>query len=70
MKALLLALVLAQPAATVHQTPAPAPEKRVAVKCFKSGEQISGFNKICFYNCMGSTRAITISSTSLCPLSI
>ncbi|MDC0899218.1 hypothetical protein OAS08_02980 [Candidatus Pelagibacter sp.] len=41
-----------------------------AVTCFKSGERISGMNKICFYNCMGSEAAITISSTSLCPLTI
>ena len=41
-----------------------------AVTCFKTGEQISGMNKICYYNCMGSTAAITISSVALCPLSI
>jgi hypothetical protein len=41
-----------------------------ATTCFKAGEQISGMNKICYYNCMGSTAAITISSVSLCPLSI
>ena len=41
-----------------------------AVTCFKTGEQISGMNKICYYNCMGSTAAITISSVELCPLTI
>ena len=41
-----------------------------AVTCFKKGEYISGFNKICIYNCLGSDRAITIRSTQLCPLSI
>jgi len=41
-----------------------------AVTCFKSGEQTSGMNKICYYNCMGSTAAITISAVKLCPLSI
>jgi len=41
-----------------------------AVTCFKTGEQTSGMNKICYYNCMGSTAAITISSVSLCPLTI
>lgn len=25
-----------------------------AVTCFKTGEQISGLNKICFYDCLGS----------------
>lgn len=41
-----------------------------AVACFKSGEQTSGMNKICYYKCVDGTRAITISSTSLCPLSL
>ena len=41
-----------------------------AVTCFKSYEYVSGFNKICVYNCLGSDRAITIQSTQLCPLSI
>ena len=41
-----------------------------AVTCFKTGEQISGMNKICYYDCMGSTAAITISSVALCPLTI
>lgn len=43
---------------------------RVAMICFKTGEKISGMNKICFYNCLGSEAAITISSVQLCPLSI
>ena len=41
-----------------------------AVTCFKTGEQVSGMNKICYYDCMGSAAAITISAVSLCPLSI
>jgi hypothetical protein len=41
-----------------------------AVICFKSGKQVSGMNKICYYNCLGSTAAITISITTICPLSI
>lgn len=45
-------------------------QKAHAVVCFKTGEQISGMNKICFYDCLGSTAAITISSVSLCPLTI
>ena len=43
---------------------------KIAVVCFKTGEQISGMNKICFYDCLGSTAAITISAVSLCPLTI
>lgn len=41
-----------------------------ASACFLSGEQVSGMNKICYYNCVGGTRAITISAVSLCPLSL
>ena len=38
--------------------------------CFGKGEETSGMNKICYYDCLGSAAAITISSTSLCPLTI
>ena len=41
-----------------------------ATTCFKSSEYTSGMNKICIYNCLGSDAAITISSVSLCPLTI
>ena len=40
------------------------------IQCFKSGERISGTNKICSYNCMGSEVVQNISSTSICALSI
>ena len=43
---------------------------RLAATCFKSGERTSGMNKICYYDCMGSTAAITISSVELCPRTI
>ena len=43
---------------------------KVAIMCFKTGESTSGFNKICYYDCLGSAAAITISSVSLCPLTI
>ncbi|SCX59763.1 hypothetical protein SAMN05720354_1248 [Nitrosospira sp. Nsp1] len=36
---------------------------------FKS-ERISGMNKICLYDHLGSEVAITINATSLCPLNI
>jgi hypothetical protein len=45
-------------------------QTQVAMVCFKTGEETSGLNKICYYNCMGSQAAITISSVSLCPLTI
>ena len=41
-----------------------------ASACFLSGEQTSGMNKICFYNCVSGTKAITVSAVSMCPLSI
>ena len=41
-----------------------------AMTCLKSGEQISGMNKICYYNCPTGSAAITIKSYQLCPLSI
>ena len=46
------------------------PNDAYAATCFKTGERISGMNKICYYNCLGSEAAITISSVELCPLSI
>ena len=38
--------------------------------CFKSHEEVSGMNKICYYKCLTGMKAITISAVSLCPLSI
>jgi hypothetical protein len=42
----------------------------VAATCFATGEQTSGMNKICYYDCLGSSFAITVSSVALCPLTI
>jgi hypothetical protein len=41
-----------------------------ALMCFKSGEQVSGMNKICYYDCTGSEAAITVKAYQLCPLNI
>lgn len=40
--------------------------------CFKTGENQppGSMTKICYYDCLGSPVAITISSVQLCPLSI
>jgi len=38
--------------------------------CFEQGEQASGFNKICYYSCLGDVVASNVPSTSLCPLTI
>lgn len=43
---------------------------QASVTCFSKGEQTSGMNKICYYDCLGSAAAITISAVSLCPLTI
>lgn len=37
---------------------------------FYTGESTSGMYKTCYYNYMGSSVAISISATSLCPLTI
>ena len=41
-----------------------------AATCFKKGEVIDGMNKICFYDCLGSTAAITVGAAQLCPITI
>ena len=41
-----------------------------SLSCFKKSESVSGFNKICIYNCMGSDTAINLKSTQICPMSI
>ena len=33
--------------------------------CFLIGERTSGFNKICYYDCIDGQRAITISAIAL-----
>lgn len=40
------------------------------IQAFYIGERMAGLNKICYYNDMGSTVAITISAMDLCPMSI
>ena len=39
------------------------------VQGFYKSEVVSGMNKICFYDRLGSTVALTISAVSICPLS-
>jgi hypothetical protein len=69
--ALIASAALLSLAAPRAQTPAPTEKPiKVALMCFKTGEQVSGMNKICFYNCAGSDAAITVSAAQLCPLSI
>jgi hypothetical protein len=49
---------------------APSTATSLTMTCLKSGEQVSGLNKICTYNCAGSGAATTIGSAELCPLTI
>lgn len=42
----------------------------IAAICFLKGERTSGFNKICYYDCISGTVAITIRNIELCPLTI
>ena len=65
---LTLALTTAQPHAL--QSKAPAHSVQLASVCFYKREELSGMNKICYYDCLGSLTAITRSATSLCPLTI
>ena len=41
-----------------------------AATCFFQYSETSGMNRICYYNCMGSSAAITIGAAQICPLSI
>jgi hypothetical protein len=46
-------------------TPAPA-----TTTGFKTGEQTTGMTKQCFYNALGNTHVLTVSSVALCPLNV
>lgn len=38
--------------------------------CFFSGDREAGMNRICYYDCLSGTVAITINLLALCPLTI
>lgn len=67
---LLLAVISTLPISGATQSTTRGGNVQVAVMCFKTGERTSGMNRICYYDCLGSEAAITISSVELCPLSI
>ena len=48
--------------------PAPAPPVKGQTGLFLR-EQISGLDKICYYAVVGTTKTLTVSSVSLCPVS-
>lgn len=67
----LCALSINAPAFAPMQTPrAPSSPRGGQMTCFARGEETSGMNKICYYDCLGSARAVTQSAVSLCPLTI
>jgi hypothetical protein len=69
MRAVIIALaILVISASTVPAEPKATPFE-VAMLCYKTGQRVSGRNKICFYNCAGSEAATTIKSYKICPLS-
>ena len=39
-----------------------------AQSCFFKSDVVSGFNRICIYNCLGSLNTKTLRSTDICPL--
>ncbi len=53
------------PGFSVPQTP-----KQTYIQAFKTGEEIKGLNKICYYSYAGSTYTKVISSASVCPISV
>lgn len=65
-----LAITLAPPSAKIEGPISTRAYQQLAANCPKTGEQTSGMNKICFYNCVGSMTAITVGATQMCPLSI
>jgi hypothetical protein len=42
--------------------------RRSGEVCFGAGERVSGFNKICFYNCVTGQITLNLGATDLCPL--
>lgn len=65
-----LALAQAAPASTPRQSSALPPAPTLRTTCFGRGERVSGMNKICFYDCLGSGHAVTQGAASLCPLTV
>lgn len=37
---------------------------------FYKGDAVSGFNRICYYDRVGSVEAVTVPATQLCPLNL
>lgn len=52
------------------QQPKPITPTTTEKTCFKKREWVSGFNKNCVYDCVGSEAVETISNVALCPLTV
>ncbi len=63
------ARILAAGLGGAAQTPSPSYSAPPRQGGFLQRSYVSGFNKICIYNELGSERAVTIGSTQMCPLS-
>jgi len=63
---LALAVVLMPAAAFAEQAPATARSKVPGV-CTKSGEQVSGLTKVCYYTCARSEGALKVTTYEACP---
>ena len=48
----------------------PVAQRQSGGTAFKSGENVTGMTKQCFYDYFGSPYTLTISSIALCPLSV
>lgn len=70
MDAISAVVVLAALTASPADVSTPKAYQQLAVTCFRTGEETSGMNKICYYNCLGSKTAITIKSSRRCPMTI
>lgn len=46
------------------------PSDAYAVTCHKTGERISGTKKVSYYNCLGNTEEVTVSSVEWVPLPV
>jgi hypothetical protein len=44
------------------------PKPSSTIMCFFSHETVDGFSKICFYDCMCGTKALSVKAYQLCPI--
>jgi hypothetical protein len=39
----------------------------ILTACFLVGERVSGWNRICYYDCLSGTVAVTVDAMEFCP---